>query len=193
MVWLFLASTLVQAADCATIPDEAPMTVVGEFTNMRFTGEHQYGYELTLWRAGGCLVGFFYRADGLAGDTPMGELQNVAYDSKSGRLSFESKLRTGNVTFAGEFRAGRVTGIVTPGRDHVTLRPTNAQADLISGPRTYRQWRDYWAPILRRLGPSPYLSPRPMTGNPIPATMLVVPAAFALRLRAACGYRLVAR
>ena len=72
MIWLFLASTLVQA-DCATIPDEAPMTVVGEFTNMRFTQEHQYGYELTLWRAGGCLVGFFHRAEGLAGDTPMGE------------------------------------------------------------------------------------------------------------------------
>src|SRR5689334_12968176 len=72
------------------------ISVVGEFSNMRFTGEHAYGYSVQVWRAGGQLVGLFLASEGLAGDTPAGILENVTFDTRTGALSFRAKLSIGS-------------------------------------------------------------------------------------------------
>ena len=66
-----------QSNGCVTIPNSAKIAEVGAFSNMRYTDEHADGYTLMLWRAGDCLFGLFESSQGLAGDTPVGELQGV--------------------------------------------------------------------------------------------------------------------
>jgi len=63
---------------------------------MRFTQEHQYGTEVHLWREGADLFGLlFYSGGRLIGDPPTGLLEDIRYDSKTGAISFVSKLTTG--------------------------------------------------------------------------------------------------
>src|SRR5437879_11404720 len=81
-----------------------------------------------LLPAGGCLSGLFESSRGLAGDTPVGELQGPKHDSKTGRLSFSAKLTTGMVSvrgsnglepsrdlfaFDGTLKTNTVTGVMT--------------------------------------------------------------------------------
>lgn len=72
-------------------------SVVGSFTNMRFTEEHAYGYSVELWRQGDSLVGLFLAAEGPQGDTPTGLLEKVKFEMKTGKLSFRAKLSMGVV------------------------------------------------------------------------------------------------
>lgn len=76
---------------------ESPVSVVGHFTNMRFTEEHAYGCAVELWRQGNALVGLFLASEGLQGDTPTGLLEDVRFDTKTGRLSFRTRLTIGVV------------------------------------------------------------------------------------------------
>src|SRR5579864_3090643 len=117
-----------QAAGCVAIPDAAKISEIGAFSNMRYTDEHAYGYSVMLWRAGDCLFGLLESSQGVAGDTPMGGLQDLKYDSKTGHLSFSAKLTTGVVSFKGSnglepsrdlfafdghLKANTVTGVIT--------------------------------------------------------------------------------
>lgn len=81
----------------------APIAVVGEFSNMRFTAEHAYGYTVQLWREGDRLFGLFLCSEGLAGDTPAGMLDAVEFDPASGKVSFRARLTTG-IAFLGPGR-----------------------------------------------------------------------------------------
>ena len=77
---------------------EPPVSVIGYFSNMRFTEEHAYGYSVELWRqSGDTLLGLFFSSEGLQGDTPTGLLEDVKFDMKTGKLSFRAKLSTGVV------------------------------------------------------------------------------------------------
>src|SRR5829696_9010644 len=69
---------------------------LGVFTNMRFTREHQSGFSVELWQEKGRLFGFFLASAGLAGDTPTGLLEDVVFDSKTGKLTFRARLSTGS-------------------------------------------------------------------------------------------------
>jgi hypothetical protein len=71
------------------------ITFVGSFTNFIFTTEHQYGAEVKLWQVGEKVFGTFSYSDGLAGDTPIGLLENISFDNKTRKLSYSSKLSTG--------------------------------------------------------------------------------------------------
>ena len=167
-----------RADACATIADAAGIRGVGAFSNMRYTEEHAYGYTVMLWRAGDCLVGLFESSEGLAGDTPIGELQNVRYDRRTGTLSFSAKLTMGLemragidepepsrdlFTFDGRLGSNALAGIVTHASGHdpasrrarvaVTLRASAAQAESMRGPTTYGEWRDAWKPVLLHRGP----------------------------------------
>ena len=73
------------------VPDR-PLRVIGSFSNIRFTEEHAYGYDVELWRDGDSVIGLISAADGLQGDTPTGILENVRFDSRTGGLSFTAKL-----------------------------------------------------------------------------------------------------
>jgi hypothetical protein len=150
--------------ECRSIAVTTRMVEVGAFSDMRYTAEHAYGYTVMLWRAGGCLVGFFEWSGGLAGDTPIGELQDVEYD-RAGRLSFSAKRRTSDhiYNFTGYLRGTRLIGVVTytskeidnfkPVRTNIVLHRSKREAEIMHGPATYGEWREKWEPILRFRGP----------------------------------------
>lgn len=76
---------------------ESPVKVVGDFTNVKSNGEHQWGYSVELWRQGDKIYGLISGSDSsrLIGDPPTGLLENVQFDPKTGRLSFRAKLTLG--------------------------------------------------------------------------------------------------
>jgi hypothetical protein len=76
---------------------EPPVSVIGYFSNMRFTEEHAYGYSVELWRRRDTFLGLFFASEGLQGDTPTGLLEDVKFDTKTGELSFRAKLSIGVV------------------------------------------------------------------------------------------------
>src|SRR4051794_25892613 len=132
--------------ECRSIAVTTKLVEVGAFSNMRYTGEHAYGYTVMLWRAGSCLVGFFEWSGGLAGDTPIGELQDVEYDGN--RLFFSAKLRTSDLySFTGDLRGTRLIGVVTytskqvdnfkPVRTNVVLHRSKGEAEFMHGTATF--------------------------------------------------------
>ena len=157
--------TLLVTAALAQTP--RPIAFLGEFSNMRFTEEHAYGYTVQLWRDGPAVVGLLLASEGLAGDTPTGLLDEVKFDAKAGRLSFRTKLTMGidarqqpshdlfefDGTLSGAALAGvlkRSGGITSSER--VTLRKLAANSALPQ-PRTYEEWKRQTDEILRRRGP----------------------------------------
>src|SRR3954468_126126 len=150
--------------DCSAIALTTKMVEIGAFSNVRYTEEHAYGYTVMLWRAGSCLVGFFESSEGLAGDTPIGELEHVEYDGKT-RLSFSARRRTSDhlYSFTGYLRGTRLVGVVTytskeihnfkPVRTNIVLPRSKQEAEIMHGTATYGEWREKWAPVLRFRGP----------------------------------------
>src|SRR6267142_6429104 len=80
-----------QSNSCATIAASARISDVGAFSNMHYTAEHAYGETVLLWRSGNCILGLFESAQGLVGDTPIGELHDVTYNPNTGQLRFSAK------------------------------------------------------------------------------------------------------
>jgi len=165
-----------QSNPCATIAPTVPIAEIGAFSNMRYTAEHAYGETVMLWRAGNCLFGLFESAQGLAGDTPIGELQDVTHDSNTGVLRFSSKLSIGVIVgpasttprpsrdlfiFDGTLGPARLIGELIhstpfdpkPPARTITLTASAGDADFMHGSATYGAWREKWAPILKRRGP----------------------------------------
>jgi hypothetical protein len=178
MALLLPCALAAQSSHCQTIDGSAVISQVGAFSNMRYSDEHAYGYSVMLWRSGDCLFGLFESSDGLAGDSPIGELRNVAYDSMSGGLKFSAKLSMGVVgakssrdfepsrdlfTFDGSIHANTVTGVIrhavqnTPNtprtRVDVVLRTSPPARELMGDATTFGKWLEVWRPILQRRGP----------------------------------------
>lgn len=164
-----------QQGPCAPISPGAAVSEVGAFSNMRFTAEHAYGETVLLWRAGICVFGLFSSSQGLQGDTPIGELQDVIYSPESGALKFTAKLTMGVIagpgsataqpsrdlfTFDGRLDVSGLTGSLqhitqlgpSPART-VVLNASARDAALMRAPGTYRAWREKWEPVLIRRGP----------------------------------------
>ena len=71
-----------------------PVISLGVFSNLKVTKEHQYGAEVRLWRQGKAVFGLFSYAEGLTGDTPVGLLEDLHFNMKSGQIFFRAKLTT---------------------------------------------------------------------------------------------------
>lgn len=167
-----------QIAACGTIAPSLKIVEVGAFSDMRYTEEHAYGHTVMLWRAGDCVFGLLEYSAGMAGDAPIGALQDVKYDANTGALTFAAKLTTGMVSFRGSngdqpardlfqfrgtLRPTRLTGTMThalqnnpqltPETNSVTLVPSKDAAEFMHGPTTWAQWQTQWQPILSRRGP----------------------------------------
>ena len=161
---------------CATIAPSAPISEIAAFSNMRYTEEHAYGETVLLWRAGSCIFGLFESAQGLQGDTPIGELQDVTYNPKTGALEFAAKLTLGVIsgpasptpqfsrdlfTFDGTLGSARLTGALIhatqldprPPARNIVLPASTKDAEFMGGSATYGAWREKWEPILKRRGP----------------------------------------
>jgi hypothetical protein len=164
--------------DCTTIPDTATVVVVGAFSDMRYTEEHGYGHLVELWRAGSCLFGFLEVSEGLAGDTPVGELKEIHSDPRTRRLSFRAKLTVGATkardadtwvpsrdlfTFTGYLTPQLLKGTLSrsdqlrpepkPVEQPVVLRLDPDQQATMLEANTYGAWRTAVEPILRFRGP----------------------------------------
>lgn len=89
LIVLMFASAIAQA--------DQPQRFIplGQFSNYRFTEEHQYGAAVQLWKEGTSIFGLFSYSEGLAGDTPTGMLEKVSYEPVTGRISFSAKLTLG--------------------------------------------------------------------------------------------------
>jgi len=136
----------------------------GEFSNMRYTEEHAYGYSVQLWREGASVFGLFLASQGLAGDTPTGLLDDLKYDARSGKLSFRTKLTMGTdarqepthdlFEFDGTLTAQAVSGVLKHGAasERINLRKLRPD-DALPQPRTYDEWKRQTDEILRRRGP----------------------------------------
>ena len=172
------APAAAQTVECGSMADAAQISEVGAFSNMRYTDEHAYGYSVMLWRAGDCLLGLFESSQGLAGDTPIGALQDLKYDGKTGRLAFSARLTTGMVSvrgsndlapsrdlfvFEGNLKTSTVTGVIVytlqnnpnfiPTRTEVVLETSGPETEFMHGSKTYGEWIRKWQPILQRRGP----------------------------------------
>jgi hypothetical protein len=170
------ASGASQSNACATIAPTAPISAIGAFSNLRETEEHAYGETVWLWRSGGCVFGLFESAQGLQGDAPIGELQDVMHNPRTGELRFTASLSIGilyggaltsprpsrdRFSFVGTLSATRLAGELShatqadakPTVRAVTLAASARDADFLSGPATYGVWREIWDPILARRGP----------------------------------------
>jgi hypothetical protein len=149
---------------------------VGQFSNMTFTEEHAYGVSVALWRQGSSVFGLLDDAEGLAGDTPTGVLENVKFDSSNGKISFSAKLTTGLHTcaqhkdpvpsrdlfkFEGTLVKDRLEGTLTrfdawhmeqkAQTDNVTLKKLD-EVPLIEA-QSYAEWKLRVDEILKFRGP----------------------------------------
>jgi hypothetical protein len=174
-----LTSSCLQGASqpdpCATIAPGASISEVGAFSNMRYTEEHAYGETVLVWRTENCIFGLFESSNGLQGDTPIGELQDVTHNLNTGALKFAVKLTMGVIagptspteqpsrdlfTFDGTLGPSGVTGALIhatqlgprPARG-IVLTASVRDAEFMRGSATYEAWREKWEPILKRRGP----------------------------------------
>jgi hypothetical protein len=157
-------------------PAPAAVAFVGEFSNLRHTSEHAYGYSVELWRSGNELFGLLSAADGLAGDTPAGLLEDVHFDPATAALSFTAKLSVGSVylgkgkqeathdffTFRGTFQNDKVlSGTLThadklqpgqvPIRERLRLVKTVSHSTIQA--TSYDGWKQSADRILKFRGP----------------------------------------
>jgi hypothetical protein len=162
---------LLSAFVLAAFAAEAPVRVVGEFSNVRYTHEHEYGYSVQLWRRGDELFGFLLSAAGLQGDTPMGVLEDVRFDPNTGKLQFRSKLTVGIIQrnggnepsrdlfeFNGVLRGSIITGVlrhkdngIAAATELVKLR--KVRQDSLFQPLDFAAWQKDAAKLLSRRGP----------------------------------------
>jgi hypothetical protein len=151
------------------------VSIVGEFSNMRHTEEHAYGFTVQLWRKGAEVFGLFMASAGLAGDTPTGLLENIKYDARTGRLTFSARLTTGVVImpnrkempsrdyfeFQGVMYGAALTGVLTrsdqlrPGDTKTTeqVRLRKLSSTAIVQHSSYEEWKKSANEILRFRGP----------------------------------------
>lgn len=176
----FFASAA-HAAECARTPQpEAPLTLVGVFSDMRYTEEHAQGYRLELWRAGDCLVGLWMAADGLVGDTPTGLIEQVQYEKSTGAVAFQARLTMGEFVigsrtvttepskdlyqFAGILRPTALRGTVqytlknvaavsTSSSQKITLKFSREESKALNPRMTYAQWIREAQDTLKLRGP----------------------------------------
>jgi hypothetical protein len=171
---LVLISAGAATSAFARAPDRS-IPVVGEFSNIRYTEEHAYGYAVELWRDGGSIIGLFLAAEGLQGDTPAGILKDVKFDSRTGALSFTAKLSVGVgvlsdgrqepsrdlFEFSGTLTPTALNGTLTRSDQRHPLRPASRERvelkirpqEIMHAAGTYAGWKRQTDEILKRRGP----------------------------------------
>lgn len=150
MIVLFLGWWFIQA--------DAPVRAIGEFSDMRYTEEHAYGYAVQLWRADDEMFGVFLASTGLAGDPPTGRIEDLQLDPATRTLHFYARLPIhGILVFDGTLTDGVITGEVlqvkSGKRERLDLcRLTESPQNF----RTFEDWDRWVRQILSFRGPKPY-------------------------------------
>jgi hypothetical protein len=177
---LSAVSTVAHTAECTlSLNGQAPITVIGAYSNMRFTYEHAYGFTVGLWRSGDCYFGLFLSSSGLMGDTPIGLIENMKHDKTTGAISFSARLTMGSVSpipgknvwepskdeyeFTGVFDNDLLRGVVLhkilnlpaahPTSENVVLKSSPDDLSYMPNYPTYSQWDSSAKDRLKFRGP----------------------------------------
>lgn len=166
-----------QTAAKPSVGADRAIKKLGVFTNMRFTTEHQYGYSVELWQSKDRIFGLFSASEGLIGDTPIGLLEDAAFDPASGRLTFRARLSTATTVdrnnkevptrdrfeFQGVLRNRRLIGTLshtddstspaTDSKKKITLRFSASETAAMNPAGSYDEWKKAADEILAARGP----------------------------------------
>jgi hypothetical protein len=118
--WLFWVLAIVPALSFGVVPPR--FEPLGQFSNMTYSQDHQFGQDVYLWRELDELYGYMeYSLGGALGDYTTARLQNVRFDAATRKLSFQARNplydEKGNVirnlfVFDGIIRANAIEGIL---------------------------------------------------------------------------------
>lgn len=145
---------------------ESPVKVIGYFTNVKGDGEHQWGYSVMIWKQEDKIYGFISGDDDLRliGDPPTGILEDVQFDSRTGKLSFIAKLPTQNVyEFEGVLMNKKLKGNIKVTNQlcadkcakpkKITLRYSNDMTLAMQEYQSFAEWKGDYSEVLKRRGP----------------------------------------
>lgn len=162
MKTVVLALLITLAFPSSTPAQSSEFKVIGAFGNIWSNGEHETGFMLSLWRTRDGIVGYMFGSFGtrLVGDPPCGLIDNVVYDSKSGKLSFSSdfgKFR-GHYRFSGTLTRTTVRGTLAElsgttmiDKRRVVLRRSRGWTESLSS--VYESEKELRENESRRCGP----------------------------------------
>ena len=177
---LLVSCGLASAPSQARASAQAANTVevLGNFSNVRQSGDDAFGYSLQLWKEGTQIFGLFNVYIGPPADPPVGILEDVKFDPRSRQFSFSARLSTGVVsgqgysgvasrdrfTFRGVLTRSEVSGTLQHSNDlfpdrrpqskRIRLRRSQFLTEvMIPPPPTYSEWKTWADGILQRSGP----------------------------------------
>ena len=179
-LWLLISCALLLAPELrSSAQPAATVQVLGNFSNVRRAGEDDaLGYTLRLWKEGNKLFGLFAAYVGPPADPPVGILEDVKFDPRTGRLSFSARLSTGLVSgpgydrvasrdrfvFKGVLIRREVRGTLKRSNDlfpdrrleseKIRLRRSQFLTELMMPPPpSYSEWKTWADEVLQRSGP----------------------------------------
>jgi hypothetical protein len=108
---------------------------LGSFAKIQADGEHCSGYVVDLWRIDDTLLGTIEYCEGMAGDIPLGVIENQHFDASTGKISFTARLSVGMNYLKG--------GEETPSKDswefHGSIEGTMLAGALVQRNEVYPQ------------------------------------------------------
>jgi hypothetical protein len=168
-----------QAPQHGQTPDDSigPLSVIGAFSNIQYSGEHGSGYSVRLWQQGEKVFGLVSVQNGLAGDPPAGLLENVEFDPRTKRLLFRARLSL-SLIYSGKYKGMQSRDVLEfdgilkkdklvgelkisdllfpadpPTRKRVVLPRSTDMTDTMIVPQDYAQWKRHADEILSFRGP----------------------------------------
>ncbi len=159
--------------------NESPVKVIGDYENEGGDGEHEWGYSVTLWKQEDKIYGLISGGSALRliGDAPIGLLEDVEFDSKTGKLSFKAKLSVGSMYNKNEgwvpsrdiykfegvltekelkgklFITEEICGAKCNKTEKVKLKYSKEWSSLINEYPSYAEWKANYEVTLKRRGP----------------------------------------
>lgn len=149
-----IGTVVALASVCSAQTRFRRIRVLGEFSNVRITAEHSYGYAVDLWRVDNSVAGLLMVPNGLQGDPPTEVLDRVKFDPRTGALSFTAKMTTGCNMLPG--------GKMTPARESFEFSGVLSD-DVVKGKMTRTD--------LDRAGRSPEVVSVELAKGPAPPTL----------------------
>lgn len=140
---------------------QSPVKVIGDFTNVKSDGEHQWGYSVEIWKQDNSIYGLFSGGSlQLVGDPPTGILIDSEFDERSGKFSFRTKLPSYTYDFDGiltkRVLKGRLSNITTNESKEIVLKRSKEwSSEMMDEYASYEDWKKYADEILKFRGPRP--------------------------------------
>jgi hypothetical protein len=139
--------------------NESTVKVVGEFTNSKSDGEHQWGFSVQLWKQDDRVYGIFSGSSNprAVGDPPTGILVEQILNPETGRFSFATRLPGTTFYFDGLLTnavlKGRLLDSTTKKTEEIVLkRSKELSSEMMEDYKSYGDWKLYVDSILKFRG-----------------------------------------